>query len=285
MKCVAYHGSLLLAALLAVSGVISPGPARAQVSADLDEGRTRTDLGLGLGVTNGALHFQAHQYEALPADLSMQTTLGAVPQGRLQLRHWQTRSVGVRLSAAVGLLPALEVPSTVATTTAGDPVELQLMTHEVELALLYRLHFSDSPTALAAQLELAVDHVGYDVQETEPALLVSTTYAGPRAAAGLHVPLGRSFALTATAGLLLPLYVSEEPGDSGRAETAWGLALAFAAEARLSDTLSVELSARRLDLSVEFGEHGTRGVAGNGVYKATTEELFQHVALQLHMVL
>lgn len=285
MKTAAYHGSLPVAALLVATVLLGPAAARGQISADLDAGRSRTDVGFGLGVNNGSLHFEARQYEALPPDLSSETTLGAVPQGWLQVRHWQSRSVGVRATVSLGLLPALEVPSTVATTATGEPVELQLLTHELELAFLYRLHFGSSSTALAAQFEVAVEHLGYDVQETDPAVLVSTSYVGPRASAGVHVPLGSSFCLTATAGLLLPLYVSEDPVDSGRAEKAWGLALALAAEARLSEALSLQLVARRTDLAVEFGEHGTRGLAGNGVYQASTEELFQTVALQLHMAL
>lgn len=280
-----YHGSAPTTAFLASVSVLvlllASRPSLAQPTAGLEPGHTWSDLGIGLGVHNAALRFQGRQYQALPRDMEIETSLAAVPAAALLARHWLDRSFGLSFSAALGYLPALEIPADKAVTADGKQATLQLWTREVQAQLLYRLHFSGTPRAPALQAALGFDLLGYVVQETDPAVLVSTSYVGPTASAGLHLPLGSSFCITLTAGAFLPFYVQEEPVDSGRVDDSFAWSLDLAAELLLGKELSLELTARRVDVATSYTDHGSRGVSGHGVFDGEAQDTFHQAGVNL----
>lgn len=286
MTHVAYHALGSLAALLVATLLVcAPNGAQAQISAQLDPGRTQTDLGLGLGVSNALLHFEGRQYAALPRDMKFETELGAVPQVGLQLRHWLDRSFGLRIGGSMGRLGALKVPTTLATTSDGAEASLQVLTHELELSVLYRYHFSESPTSLSIQAEFGFELLGYGIQEQDPAILVSTSYVGPNAALGLHVPITKDFCVTATGGAFLPFYVYEDPVGSGKLDSSMAIAFGVAAEYALTESISAELTVRRFDVHATYAEHGSRGVSGNGVFDAEAQDTFNLAGVNVHFKL
>ena len=276
-----YHVSRSVAAFVLLLGAW-PGQGHAQVTAQLDPGRTLNELGVGLGVGNALLGFEGRQYQALPRDMEFETELIAVPQLALQLRHWQARSFGVELKGSVGYLPSLRIPPTMATTPEGKEASLQVITHEIQVRFLYRLHLSDSPRSLALQAEVGFELIGYDIQETDPPSLVSTTYVGPTLLMGFLLPLGRAFSLAASGGIFLPFYVLEEPVNSGRVDQSNALSLRLAAEYQVSKGLALELLLRRVDISTKYCEHGSRGISGNGVFDGKARDTFHELGLNLH---
>ncbi len=277
-----YHALRFGAALLLCLTALVARPARAQLSGDLGPGHSRSDLALGLGLGNGLLRFDGRQYQQLPPDMHFETALTASALFALQYRHWISRSFGLRISGSLGYLPGVKIPAELATQRDGSEASLQFVTHELEIRFLYRFHFGLSPTAMALQAELGMLRVGYQVQETEPPILVSTGTTGPCAALGLHLPLGTNLILGLSGGVMLPLHVEESPADSGRLDSGLGITLAAQAEYQVGKQLSLEFAARRVSLSTEFRGHGTRGVSGNGVFDAQSEDSFNQLLLLAH---
>lgn len=271
----------LVAWLVWIGALLGSMPARAQAIAGLEPGRTWTDLGVGVGVEHALLRFQGRQYQSLPRDMDFETALDAVPTASLLLRHWLDRSFGLSIAASLGYLPELQIPTDLATTSDGKQAVLQLWTRELQTQLLYRLHFTGTPTSPALQATLGFAWLGYQVQETDPPVLVSTSYVGPTASAGLHVPLGQAFCLTASAGVFLPFYVLEEPVDSGRLDSSFAWSAELAAEMRLGRSLGLELLVRHMSIETDYTDHGSRGVSGHGVFDGSAQDSFQQVGLNL----
>ncbi len=257
-----------------------PRGALGQVTVDLEPGSTITDVGLSLGSLNGALGFTGKQYEALPPDMDFQVALTAVPQLGLVLRHWLSRSLGLRFSATEGYLPDLTIPESMATDGSGAPVTLQLLTSRATLSFVYRHHFGG---AVAAELSFGAERLGYRLlQELDPPVLVSTAYAGPRLSAGIHLPRVGPLAVTASGGLFAPVAVWEAPADSGRLDSAMALTFVLAVEYPLSEALSLELELRSTSVTANYAGHGDRGVSGNGVFDGHSEDRLSEGSLVLH---
>jgi len=268
-----------------VGSIFAAGPAAGQIALPVQTGQTWTDVGVGIVATNASLRFEGRQYQALPPDMRFETALDLVPAASLHLRHWIDRSFGLRVSGSLGLLPSLVIPTELATRTDGSEATLQVTTRELQTALLYRLHFGPSPTAIALQLELGFDLLGYTVQETDPPILVSTTYVGPTANLGLHVPIGAAFAVGLSGGVLLPIYVLEDPVDSGRVDSSRAFTGELSLEYQLTRSLLLGLGARWVGLSTSYTDHGSRGVSGHGVYDGQADDTFLQAGLNVRYIL
>jgi hypothetical protein len=53
-------------------------------------------------------------------------------------------------------------------------------------------------------------------------------------------------------------------------------------ELRLGKSLTLELSARRVDLTTQYTSHGSRGISGHGVFDGQAHDTFNQVGLNLH---
>ena len=290
--------------LLLLGCCLATTPALAQDDAGPSSGGR---VEIGGGVIQGRLAFEGMQYpEVGVADVHIVTAIEAAPAGRLGVRYFFDRPFGVDAVLTVGFAK-IELP--MATGVDLQVPKLRFFPWEFRGHMIYRLGFSDSPTAIGVQLELGTQVTGYQVQENEFARrvddeakregedcqgsycsigkspLLSTTIVGPSAGVGIHLPLGSALVIDLGGHAVKPFFVREAPQSSGRPGGGLGWSAHLAIELQLTDSLGLALEARHGKVGVEFSDKGDRGMTDRGVTGGSSDDTWSSGGLSLTLAL
>lgn len=232
-------------------------PALAADSAStLSRARTRAGVWAGLGVVTGKLELRSQT-------AALGTRVDAVPAVALGLDYWDSDRLGAYLAATIGTGAKLDLP---------EGQKLAYNVFSVEAGGRLRWHFGPRANALAVFLGAGLQVIHQDTQEQRPILFVDTTTGGPALTLGLEWPiLGERLWLRASGRVGLPLFVREQPADSGDPQDFLTLGARAELVSQLSGPWGAALAADYTDNEVSFAGQGTRA---SGVLASETRDRF-----------
>lgn len=235
----------------------------------LPEGRLRSGVWLGAGVSGGRVTLSAPQ-------ASVQARVDLMPALLLGADLWTSEEYGLIVRGSFGLSAQLSLPP----EYAGQ--ELSFRQSHLLVGALRRWHLSERPDALTISAGLGLRAQREDTPPQRPTYLVTRTALGPAALLALMVPLSESLWLNARGSASTHLLVREEPADSGllSSSLAWEAAIELCL--RLSPTLALAIDAEWRRDDVSFKGFGTRAL---GVYEAEASQYFWTTGAALRVAL
>ncbi len=249
------HQTWILCGLLWIGAYVPR--ASAETTEERASLRTLGGAFAGAGITMGRLSL-------VSGSALVRTRLTAVPTLEAGLEAHPREELGLYARLGVGLGADLDVPNTEAT--------LQYNVHQLAVGTRARLFFGERADAPCATLGLGLVVVKQDVQDHNPALLVSSVVGGPALDGGLRWPLlDARVVVGARLRLELPTFVRESPRDSGDPSFYFGYGGDLEVELALIEPLWLRGFARYIDRTIEFEGDGTRGAGTRG---ATSHDRF-----------